>query len=192
MLLIALRLIVSTFFILHLGYWAVILTKIEWVAYSSMVRPPTLIMLAFSVFGLYLVFPYGRKNKKRFCSWGMVLALSVFVVGATMDLVDRIQLVEAVEEAKLLRTEDSYHPLSVGQKWLMVAMLRKEPIRINWGKSLVNMFLGYNSCVCGDGDGIEEMMGGMLFSCKHGNEMYIRGFLSFYTTRNIVWNIEDV
>lgn len=179
----------SAFFVLHLGYWALVLTKIEWVSYSYMVRPPTFIMLVFSTFGLYLAFPYGSKKRRRLCKWGMVVAWFAFAVGAVLDFCDRFRLVETIERAPVLRFESTPDPLTAGQKAKLVAMLRAEPIQINWGTSLTNMFLGYNSCLCGDGDGIEIGWEGMLFSCKHGNELYLRGFVSFYSTRHLVWDL---
>ena len=189
MLLIALRLLVSVILALHLGYWAILLTKIEWVSYSSMVRPPTFLALLISGFGLYLFFPYGLKKRKRFRKCGMLIALFAFVVGIALDFVDRFRLVETVETAEVLRFENVHDPLSAGQKGLLVAMFRAEPIKINWRSSLANFFVGYNTCLCGDGDGIELGWEGMLFSCKHGDELYIRGFISFYSTRHVVWDI---
>lgn len=167
------------------------LTQIDWVSYSAMVRPPTFIMLIFSACGLYLIFPYGQKKRKRFCIWTMVAALFAFGVGVTLDIVDRFRLVERVEEAHNLRYEYVSDPLTAGQKGMLVALLRAEPIRVNLGTSLANMFVGYNTCLCGDGDGIEIEWGGILFSSKHGDELYIRGFVSFHSTRHIVWDIDS-
>ena len=185
----ALRILITGFFVLHIGYWVGILIHFEWVSYSSMIRPPSFIMLVFSTCGLYLVFPYGRKKRKRFFQRGMAIALLAFAVGAVLDFISRFRLVDTIENAEVLKYEHSYNPLTVGEKLILVAMLRDEPIKINLGTTLANMFIGYNNCLCGDGDGITTKWDGMLFSCKHGDELYIRGFLSFSSSRHIVWDI---
>ena len=108
-----------------------------------------------------------------------------------MDLVSRMRLVETIERQDRLRFEYVAEELSEKQRASLLELLRAETVGINWGQSLANMFLGYNTCLCGDGDGIEDGWGNLLFTAKHGDELYIRGFLSFQATRHVVWDIDS-
>jgi len=125
---------------------------------------------------------------------GAVLAISAllfFVVGAGSDVFKRINLEDRILNSGDLWMLDFENPISEAEKGLIASELTNEAVKIDYLQSLENFFLTYNTCMCGPGEGLVDESGRIVFTAKHGNELYINGFLAFSVSENPIAVIQN-
>ncbi|MCB1123845.1 MAG: hypothetical protein KJT03_19985 [Verrucomicrobiae bacterium] len=143
---------------------------------------PTLGFVILSLGAAIWVFP---RNSSRIQKGGkalFILALAFLGIGSVSDLFYRASLKESIENVGELRLRISEGYLNDNEKNLITSAIENEPLRINAMQTLTNFITGYNTCMCGPGDGFVDEKNRIVFTTKHGDELYINGFLSFTIT----------